>query len=264
MSTNKWDAKDYQDNSSAQQKWARELIGKLDLKGEEKTLDIGCGDGKVTAEIAEILTSGSIIGIDISKEMIELANNNFPHKTHKNLQFKQCDTSKLNFEAEFDIIFSNATLHWVKDHKPVLKGISRALKNNGKALLQMGGKGNAKDIVEVVNVIRNKTEWKKYFIGFEFTYSFYGSGKYKKLLHYAGLTDDNVKLIKKDMTHKGVEGLKGWFRTTWFPYTDKIPEKLRTLFIDEVVNKYIEKYPIDEGGLTHLEMIRLEVMTRKS
>ena len=70
-----WDAKEYHEHSSEQQKWAEELIGKIKLNGNERVLDIGCGDGKVTSEIAKCLIEGSILGIDSSEEMI------FLHKT---------------------------------------------------------------------------------------------------------------------------------------------------------------------------------------
>ncbi len=263
MNTLKWNAKDYKAHSSAQQQWARELILKLNLKGNEKVLDIGCGDGKNTAEIASKLPDGSIIGIDISKEMIDLANESFPQKTYKNLSFNLCDAKKLNFEENFDSIISSATLHWIKNHLPVLIGIKRALKKNGKVLLQMGGKGNAGEVVKAVDLIKAKPKWREYFNNFKFPYSFFGPDKYKNLLDDVGLTVNYVKLIKKDMAHKGKDGLKGWFRTTWFPYTNKVPEKLRNLFIDEVINNYIGKYPLDDNGSTHVEMFRLEVLAEK-
>ena len=78
MQPYKWDALDYAKSSSAQQQWARELIGKLQLKGDETLLDIGCGDGKVTAEIAACLPMGSVLGVDSSAEMIALAQSQYP------------------------------------------------------------------------------------------------------------------------------------------------------------------------------------------
>jgi len=263
MNTHKWDAKDYRDNSAVQQEWARELITKIRLKGNESVLDVGCGDGKITAEVAKKLPAGSIIGVDNSKEMIDLANTSFPRETYKNLLFKLCDAKKINFDNEFDIIFSNATLHWVKNHILVLNGIKKALKKNGKMLLQMGGKGNAKEITKTINLIKNKPEWKDYFINFKFPYNFYGPDEYRIFLDSIGLEINCIELIDKDMTHKGIEGLKGWIRTTWFPYTNRVPENLRNLFIDEIINKYIGKYPIDDHGYTHVKMVRLEVTAEK-
>ena len=94
----KWDANDYEKNSKSQQLWAQELINKLNLKGDEEILDIGCGDGKITAEIASHLTSGNILGIDSSHEMIELAKKKYPDHIYKNVQFSVGDASNLSFK----------------------------------------------------------------------------------------------------------------------------------------------------------------------
>ena len=84
----KWDAKEYHKSSVEQQKWAQELIPKLALKGNERVFDIGCGDGKVTAEIAKQLPNGSVLGIDKSEEMILFAQENFPSRKYHNLSFE--------------------------------------------------------------------------------------------------------------------------------------------------------------------------------
>jgi trans-aconitate methyltransferase len=67
------------------------------------------------------------------------------------------------------------------------------------------------------------------------------------------------ELIGKDMTQKGVEGLAGWFRTTWLPYLDRLPERKREEFIAAVVSLYVSRFPIDTDGLEHVKMVRLEV-----
>jgi trans-aconitate 2-methyltransferase len=73
------------------------------------------------------------------------------------------------------------------------------------------------------------------------------------------LIPKRLELISKDMTQKGKEGLAGWIRTTWLPYTEKIPANLQDEFIDEIINLYSKKFPIDENGLFHVKMVRLEV-----
>lgn len=122
MNTYNWNAKDYERNSLAQQKWARELIEKLDLTGSEDVLDLGCGDGNVTAEIAELLSNGSVVGVDNSESMIDLATKNHLSNLYQNLSFKVMDASSISFDRRFDVVFSNAALHWIKNHKPVVEG----------------------------------------------------------------------------------------------------------------------------------------------
>ncbi|MHC4459685.1 MAG: class I SAM-dependent methyltransferase [Planctomycetota bacterium] len=113
MKKYKWNAKDYEKHSQVQQQWARELIAKLNLEGTEDILDLGCGDGKVTAEIARNTPSGSIVGVDNSSSMIELASERFPANKYPNLIFMVMDAVQLAFIEGFDVVFSNAALHWV-------------------------------------------------------------------------------------------------------------------------------------------------------
>jgi len=259
----RWDAEDYNNNSLEQYKWAQELISKLNLIGNENVLDIGCGDGKITHELAYKVSNGYVVGIDNSKEMIELAKKLFPPGKFKNLCFQLGAAEKLEFTEQFDVIFSNAALHWVKDHQPILDGVSRALKKNGKVLLQMGGKGNASNVISVLEKLILSDKWKEYFTDFSFPYGFHSDIDYKNWVLNCGLKLKRINLIPKDMVHKGREGFAGWIRTTWLPYTERVAPNLRNEFIEEVVNNYIQKNPIDNQGLIHIKMIRLEVEAYK-
>ena len=173
MSSYRWNSEEYRQHSTGQQDWGRELIRKLHLQGTEQVLDIGCGDGRITAEIAKILTTGSITGIDSSPQMIGLAKKQFPSDQYGNLSFEIMDGSCLIFREQFDIVFSNAALHWVTDHKPVLAGIYKSLKPGGKILLQMGGKGNAEKILTIIDTFKTISSWSSYLSNIEFPYGFF-------------------------------------------------------------------------------------------
>ncbi len=254
-----WDARDYRESSSAQLQWARELLGKLQLSGNERILDIGCGDGKITAEIAQRLSNGSVVGIDNSEEMINFSRKNLPRETYPNLYFEVADAENLSFENEFDVVFSNAALHWVRDHLRILQGIKKSLKPGGRILLQMGGKGNASELFAVLDNVLAKDSWGQYFRDFPFPYGFYSADDYSMWLKQVWLKAERIELIPKDMTQKGKDGLASWIRTTWLPYTQRVPEALRDDFIREIVDRYTEKFSIDSEGLIHVSMMRLEV-----
>jgi trans-aconitate 2-methyltransferase len=254
-----WNPNEYFKSSSEQQKWAQELIAKLSLNGDERVLDIGCGDGKITAKIAELLPNGSVVGIDNSKEMINFAQKNFSSKGFPNLAFELMDASHLSYNDEFDVVFSNAALHWVIDHLPVLEGIKRSLKPSGKVLLQMGGKGNAAEVLEMGETLIKNEKWNRYFTNFSFPYGFYGPEEYTAWLDHVGFKVKRIELIPKEMLHKGKEKLAAWIRTTWLPYTQRLPEELREEFIDEIADQYIENNPVDNDGFIHVKMMRLEV-----
>jgi trans-aconitate 2-methyltransferase len=254
-----WNASDYAAHSSVQFQWAEELIGKLELRGDEAVLDIGCGDGKVTAKIAAHLPHGFVVGIDNSVDMIELARRNFSTNTQPNLSFEPMDAREIQYVSRFDLAFSNASLHWVVNHKPVLDGVYNSLKTNGRILFQMGGKGNAEDVVEAFDLLMGMDPWRQYFSGFSFPYGFFSPQEYTRFLTGAGFLPGRLELIPKDMMQKGREGLAGWIRTTWLPYIQRVPEHLRDTFVDEVVESYLRTHPPDSDGMVHIRMMRLEI-----
>jgi trans-aconitate 2-methyltransferase len=258
-----WNAEDYAKHSSPQYQWAKELIPKLKLSGNESLLDIGCGDGKITAVLAKSLPQGRVIGVDNSEDMINLARANFASSTYPNLSFQVMDARVLSFESEFDRVFSNAALHWVIDHRPILRGVHRGMKNGGRLLFQMGGKGNAQGILSVLDDLLPEQPWRKIFDAFTFPYGFYTPEEYRVWLCEAHLKPERTELLHKDMQLQGKEGLAGWVRTTWLPYTERLPEALRNEFVREIVNRYVEKHPLDEAGMVHVKMVRLEVEAAK-
>jgi trans-aconitate methyltransferase len=253
----RWDPDDYMRSSSAQFNWAMTLIAELDLKGKESILDIGCGDGRITAALAEMVPKGQVIGVDLSPEMIRHAAKR--HSGVPNLRFQVADASHLHFEEKFDLVVSFACLHWVKDHLPVLRGVRASLVPGGHFLMQCGGKGNAARILDLTGEIIASPPWQEYFTDFAFPYNFYGPAEYRIWLEEAGLIAQRVELVSKDMIHQGQAGLEGIIRTTWLPYTERLPAHLRERFVKEVAARYLERYPPDEKGQVHVQMMRLEV-----
>jgi trans-aconitate 2-methyltransferase len=258
-----WNAADYNKSSPSQQLWAQELIAKLGLIGIERVLDIGCGDGKVTAAIAASVPQGVVTGIDSSPEMIRFALEHFPYRIHPNLTFIQMDASHLTFQEEFDVIFSNAALHWISDHRPVLAGIARSLGPSGRAVIQMGGKGNADQVFSVLEVLLRNRRWVRYFEGFAFAYGFFGTAEYRQWLADVGLEPIRVELIPKDMTYSRREDFAGWIRTTWLPWMTRLPESEKPVFIEAFIDEYLAMYPADSEGAIHIGMMRLEAEAKK-
>lgn len=258
-----WNAADYAQHSSAQLIWAEELIAKCSLSGNERILDIGCGDGKITALLAEKVPDGSALGIDSSGEMIGLAESRFPQDQYPHLAFRQMDARKLDLPHKFDFIFSNAALHWVADHSMLLKKIAACMNPSGRVLFQMGGKGNAHGILSVIDTMSRHEPWRSCFQNFPFPYGFYGPEEYEGWLQAAGFDPLRLQLIPKTMKQKGEEGLAGWVRTTWLPYIERVPEESRETFIREVVARYAKDHPPDSEGNLCVEMVRLEVEAQK-
>ena len=128
-----WNADEYHRISALQKAMADERLASLTLKGSERILDIGCGDGKITAAVARRVPHGSVLGIDASREMIAFASSNF---LQDNLHFENVDVRALTRRDEFDLILSFNALHWVVDQAAALRTIHTALKPTGRAILQ--------------------------------------------------------------------------------------------------------------------------------
>ncbi len=259
-----WNASDYAKNSQNQFQWAKELIPKLKLKGNESLLDIGCGDGKTTAEISKCLPNGKVIGIDSSSQMIKLAKNTFQNEQYPNLTFHLMNARSLSFEEEFDLVFSNAALHWITDQKAVLQGVQTSLKPHGRILFQMAGKGNAQAVLKIFDELLVLPKWHEYFDGFTFPYAFLGPQEYRQLLIDVDLKPVSIDLLPRDMKFSSAEGMAGWIRTTWLPFTERIPVKMRDDFVREIISRYLVNHPADDEGVIHLDMIRLEVEAQKA
>lgn len=255
----KWNAEAYYKNSANQQRWARELIAKLDLQGNEKILDIGCGDGKITAEIATYLTTGSILGIDNSPEMINFAQSKFPQRQFSNLSFQLADARQLNFYNEFDIVISFACLHWVIDHIPVIEGIKNSLKPDGRILLMFVGRDDNNAFMNITKELTRSEKWSNYFQSFTLSLRLYTPDEYHEILNCVGLKATRVELVSTEATFEGKEGLQRFIQTTFVPLQDKLQGNLLEEFVAEIVDKYVDKYPLDSVGLIHVNRKKMEV-----
>ncbi len=134
-----WNPDLYQVSHSWAWEYGRDLLQFLAPKPGERILDVGCGTGQLTQEIANL--NVEVVGIDASPDMIGAARKNFPE-----LRFEVCDAAALPFANEFDGVFSNASLHWVTDQKGAIASIARSLKPGGRFVFEMGGHGNIQTI----------------------------------------------------------------------------------------------------------------------
>jgi trans-aconitate methyltransferase len=259
-----WNAAAYAANSSVQQGWARELIAKLHLHGDEQVLDIGCGDGKVTAEIARAVPRGRALGVDASAEMIAFAQKTFPPSRNSNLEFQICDARKIGgLAAGYDLVFSNAALHWVDDHEAILRAAASVLKPGGRLVVSCGGKGNAHDIFLALRPEMRLRRWSGFFRKMPAPYFFYAPGNYEKWLPKFSFKIHTLKLNPKDAPYAGADGIATWLRTTWLPYVQRVPESGREEFIAAVTRRYVAKHPPDAEGKVHVRMVRLEIEAEK-
>ena len=260
----KWNPEAYDGISLEHKRWAVEAIAKINIRGNERVLDVGCGDGKITAYIASLVPQGSVVGIDNSVEMVGFAQSKFPQSNWPNLSFQYRDATDLQYEDDFDLVVSFACLHWILDQEPVLEKIRRSLKSKGRLLVQFGGKGNVAEVLDIVNKKISEDKWTKYFKDFTFRWGFFGPEEYKMWLEQAGLRSTRVELIPKDMVQPDIEGLECWLESTWLPYIERIPNNLQHDFIRDIAEDYVSTHPLDSGGHVHVKIVRIEVEAEKT
>ena len=140
MASAKWNAGLYDAKHAFVWEKARGLLEWLTPQKGDRILDLGCGTGQLSAEIAR--SGAEVVGADRSPEMIAEARKKFSA-----LRFELCDARSLTFENEFDAVFSNAALHWIPEAEQVVDGIARALKAGGRFVAEFGGKGNVRQVV---------------------------------------------------------------------------------------------------------------------
>lgn len=158
-----FDGEKYKKASKHQKEWGNSLITSLDLKGGERILDLGCGDGLLTEQISKLIPDGSILGIDTSRGMLDTAK----RLESRNLKFEHMDVDQLDFYDEFDVIFSNACLHWIKNHEKLLQNCRKALKPNGFIAWNFAGAGTCQYFNPIVQSLIQAPQYQSYFSDFE-------------------------------------------------------------------------------------------------
>lgn len=185
------DAAGYSKNSTFQWNVAMDTLSLVTFSGSERVLDVGCGDGKITAYIASKLTKGEVLGVDISNKMIDFATSHYPQTLYPNLQFERQDGAEICFENQFDYVVSFSALHWILDQAKVLKAIHRALVPGGVAALQTYGHFGM-GVANVADRLVRTPKWAPYFPSYKSQRVFFTKEEYCKLLKEAGFEQIHV------------------------------------------------------------------------
>src|SRR6056297_2981638 len=145
MTDNEWDPDDYDSGHGFVAAYGEDLVQLLDPQPGERILDLGCGTGHLTAEIAD--SGADVVGIDAAGSMVEQAREAYP-----DLRFEVADAREYEPDGRFDAVFSNAALHWIpgEDHDAVLSTVASALPDGGRFVAEFGGRGNVERVERAV------------------------------------------------------------------------------------------------------------------
>lgn len=254
-----WKGDEYAKNSTSQKSSAEDFINALNLESASVILDVGCGDGKITAAMARLLPDGEVIGIDISPSMIDFARKAFPHEP--NLSFFVQDAAQVDFCEKFDLITSFTVMQWVLEQEQALQGFKRALKPGGKLCIQMPT-GLPVAMEQALNKTILSKKWVEYFAQFTPPWKFYQPAEYRGLLVDAYFKIDRIDTGTKHEKFPSRDVFQGFLRQ-WFPYLRPLPSDLKDAFLTELVDSYLDLLPVDEKGRVSFIVTRLEVEATK-
>jgi trans-aconitate 2-methyltransferase len=230
-----WDAAEYARRSSLQETMAREVLALLDLNNSKQILDVGCGEGKVTAQIAALARDASVVGVDPSHDMISFAQ---AHHPFRNLRFQVADARSLPFQNEFDLVVSFNALHWVPDQEAALRSIHAALVHDGKAQLRLVPSGPRKSVETVVEEMRRTPKWKAYFANFNDPYLRLTPEEYVALAKRVGFRVIHVSTKDHAWDFGSRSAFAGFCAVGCVAWTNRLPAAERINFIDDVVEHY--------------------------
>ena len=237
--TTDWDAKTYERLSAPQERWARAVLERLPLEGDETVLDAGCGSGRVTRLLLERLPRGGVIGVDGSPSMIEAARDAFREDERVRLittDLLELSPDLLRREAgveAVDAVFSNATFHWIADHQQLFQRLHSVLRPGGELVAQCGGRGNVAEWMRAIETASDKEPFAEHLRGFQ-AVSFYGPEETEARLHAAGFAEAHCWLEQLDAIQP--ENPREWVSVVGLAaYKERLPEELHEPFTDAVI-----------------------------
>jgi len=233
-----WNAPEYARISALQQAMAAEVLSLLDLKDAKSVLDLGCGNGKVTAVIAARVPDGRVVGVDASAEMIAFATEHFGPAAYPNLRFEVSDIRKIVFKDEFDLVVSFNALHWIPQQGEALRAIRTAMSGGGSAQLRLVPKGERKSLEDVLEETRKLPKWSSYYEGYQDPYLHLTPEQYAALVEQNGLRMVSSDVKDKSWDFGSREGFFAFGSVTFVEWTRKLPEEAKPAFINDVLDKY--------------------------
>lgn len=262
-----WDSdmvRSYVHYSDLQRRWAWSFLAPYlkEIKADAKILDIGCGDGKITADISKFIPNGSILGIDLSSSMLDWAKKQYNPREHPNLSFQEGSFLEMGVLDQFDLVVSFCALQHCTDQKSAFLEISKVLKPNGKVLILVPAMNN-----RAWNQARTKVQaapkWAPYWEGFT-PRKFLNVNQYKDLLTETGfhiLKIDNIQTMDPFIDE---DEILDWLEGRFPPI---IPKDQAPEFYREWIKEYLQLDPesIDKNGVIYarLEFLVIEAISNR-
>ncbi|MGO9898297.1 MAG: class I SAM-dependent methyltransferase [Solirubrobacteraceae bacterium] len=244
-----WDAATYDRVSDIQLGWALEQLARFELHGDEIVLDAGCGSGRVTALLVDMAPQGHVYGVDAAPSMAAHAAQALGERATVLCQ----DLVALELPEQVDVIFSNATFHWIADHDALFASLQRALKPSGRLIAQCGGRGNIDRFRATADAVAREQPYAPHFERWQPPWNYATATDTETRLRAAGFEDVSCWLEPRPVTPAEP---RAFIQTVCLVrHLDPLPEDLRAPFVDAVLARTQEPLVLD--------YVRLNITARK-
>lgn len=242
-----WDPDRYARNARFVSELGAPVVELLEPRPNERILDLGCGDGVLTERLVSM--GCDVVGVDSSAAQVDAAR-------RRGLQALVMDAESLSFDAQFDAVFSNAVLHWVKDADRMIAGVRRALKPGGRFVAELGGHGCVDKIVEALYAAlsRRNIDGRAHD-----PWTFPTVADYRRRLQRGGFDVTTIALISRPTRLPG--SMTAWLETFAESFTSALAASQRASFLAEVEEALRPELQDSDGGWT-ADYVRLRFAAR--
>jgi trans-aconitate 2-methyltransferase len=238
-----WNAASYQRVSAPLEAMGREVLDRLELDGDERVLDAGCGTGRVTAALVERLPRGHVVAVDGSPSMVEQAR----ARLGPGVEVFVADLLELELDEPVDAILSTATFHWIPDHDRLFERLSAALRPGGRIVAQCGGAGNVASVQRAIDAVAEPA-----LEGWPGPWNFQSPADTAARLERIGFT--GVRTWLQDVRVKP-DDMREYLGTVMLgSHLERIPEERRAAFVAAVLAELPEPA---------IDYVRLNLSARK-
>lgn len=241
-----WSPTDYQHHAAFVPALGAMILARLAPQAGERILDLGCGDGVLTAEL--VSSGAEVVAVDASAQMVAAA-------VARGIAARVMDARALTFTAEFDAVFSNAVLHWIPEADAVLAGVARALEPGGRFVAEFGGHTNVAAIVVAL-----RAAFASHGLAFQSPWYYPSPDEYRARLDAAGFIVDDIRLVPRPTPLP--TGMLGWLRTFGVSIFAAVPETL-VARVEQDVLDLLRPTLCDATGQWTADYVRLQVVARR-
>jgi trans-aconitate methyltransferase len=232
-----WDAASYHRLSEPQFAWGLDVLARIELLGDERALDVGCGTGRLTLELIRRLPRGSVVALDRSEAMVNQARARLERVV-------LADAAALPFVSSFDLVFSTATFHWVPDHDRLFASLFLALASGGRLVAQCGGGPNLARLYERTDALMVSQAFAPYFTEWHRPWNFANAETTMRRLEAAGFASAAASTRRAPVSFPDVSSYRAFIRTVCIrPHLSLLPEALHERFIDELAERAAQDDP---------------------